>query len=103
MINQTFKISKQISIEEVEEIYSKNFENNEIDLDNNPLKNAPHTIEDLVSEWDRPYSREQACYPAGANRVDKYWPAVGRIDHVFGDRNLVCTCPPLTDYAEAAE
>ena len=81
----------------------KAIENNEIDPDNNPLKNAPHTIEDLVSEWDRPYSREQACYPAGANRVDKYWPAVGRIDNVFGDRNLVCTCPPLTDYAEAAE
>ena len=81
----------------------KAIEDNEIDPDNNPLKNAPHTIEDLVSEWDRPYSREQACYPAGANRVDKYWPAVGRIDNVFGDRNLVCTCPPLTDYAEAAE
>ena len=81
----------------------KAIENNEIDPDNNPLKNAPHTIEDLVAEWDRPYTREQACYPAGANRVDKYWPAVGRIDNVFGDRNLVCTCPPLTDYAEAAE
>ena len=81
----------------------KAIEDNEIDPDNNPLKNAPHTIEDLVSEWDRPYSREQACYPAGANRVDKYWPAVGRIDNVFGYRNLVCTCPPLTDYAEAAE
>ena len=81
----------------------KAIENNEIDPDNNPLKNAPHTIEDLVAEWDRPYTREQGCYPAGANRVDKYWPAVGRIDNVFGDRNLVCTCPPLTDYAEAAE
>ena len=67
----------------------KAIENNEIDPDNNPLKNAPHTIEDLVAEWDRPYTREQACYPAGANRVDKYWPAVGRIDNVFGDRNLV--------------
>ena len=61
------------------------------------------SIEDLVSEWDRPYSREQACYPAGTNRVDKYWPAVGRIDNVFGDRNLICTCPPLTEYLEAAE
>ena len=81
----------------------KAIENNEIDPENNPLKNAPHTIEDLLSEWDRPYSREQACYPAGANRVDKYWPAVGRIDNVFGDRNLICTCPPLTEYLEAAE
>ena len=81
----------------------KAIENNEIDPENNPLKNAPHTIEDLVSEWDRPYSREQACYPAGTNRVDKYWPAVGRIDNVFGDRNLICTCPPLTEYLEAAE
>ena len=81
----------------------KAIENNEIDPENNPLKNAPHTIEDLLSEWDRPYSREQACYPAGTNRVDKYWPAVGRIDNVFGDRNLICTCPPLTEYLEAAE
>ena len=81
----------------------KAIENNEIDPENNPLKNAPHTIEDLISEWDRPYSREQACYPAGTNRVDKYWPAVGRIDNVFGDRNLICTCPPLTEYLEAAE
>ena len=81
----------------------KAIENNEIDPENNPLKNSPHTIEDLVSEWDRPYSREQACYPAGTNRVDKYWPAVGRIDNVFGDRNLICTCPPLTEYLEAAE
>ena len=81
----------------------KAIENNEIDPENNPLKNAPHTIEDLLSEWDRPYSREQACYPAGATRVDKYWPAVGRIDNVFGDRNLICTCPPLTEYLEAAE
>ena len=81
----------------------KAIENNEIDPENNPLKNAPHTIEDLLSEWDRPYSREQACYPAGTTRVDKYWPAVGRIDNVFGDRNLICTCPPLTEYLEAAE
>ena len=71
--------------------------------DNNPLKRAPHTVNDLVAEWDRPYSREQGCFPPGAFRVDKYWPPVGRVDNVFGDRNLVCTCPPLTDYQEAAE
>ncbi len=74
-----------------------------IDRENNPLKNAPHTVEDLVGDWDRPYTREQACYPPGAFRVDKYWSPVNRVDNVYGDRNLVCSCPPLTDYAEAAE
>jgi glycine dehydrogenase len=75
----------------------------EMDAENNPLKNAPHTVGDLVAEWDRPYSREQGCFPPGSFRVDKYWPPVGRIDNVYGDRHLVCTCPPLEDYAEAAE
>ena len=75
----------------------------EIDRDNNPLKNAPHTMEDLVRDWDRPYSREQGCFPPGAFRVDKYWPPVNRVDNVYGDRHLVCTCPPMSDYADAAE
>ncbi len=75
-------------------------EKGEMDRDNNPLKNAPHTVEDLVSDWDRPYSREAGCFPRGSFRVDKYWPPVNRIDNVWGDRNLVCTCPPLSDYAE---
>jgi len=75
----------------------------EIDRENNPLKNAPHTTEDLVGDWKRPYSREQGCFPPGAFRVDKYWPPVNRVDNVFGDRNLVCTCPPLAAYADAAE
>ena len=74
-----------------------------MDAANNPLKNAPHTTADLVAEWDRPYSREQACFPPGSFRVDKYWPPVGRVDNVYGDRNLVCTCPPLEDYLDAAE
>jgi len=74
-----------------------------LDAENNPLKRAPHTVEDLVGEWDRPYSRESACYPPGAFRVDKYWSAVNRVDNVYGDRNLVCSCPPLESYAEAAE
>ena len=69
----------------------------------NPLKHAPHTVEDLVGAWERPYSREQGCFPPGAFRVDKYWAPVNRVDNVFGDRNLVCTCPPMEDYAEAAE
>ena len=73
-------------------------ENGEMDPQNNPLKNAPHTVEDLVADWDRPYSREQACFPKGAFRVDKYWPPVGRVDNVYGDRHLICTCPPLEDY-----
>ena len=74
-----------------------------VDPENNPLKRAPHTVEDLVGDWDRPYTREEGCYPAGAFRVDKYWPPVNRVDNAYGDRNLVCICPPLEDYAEAAE
>jgi glycine dehydrogenase len=75
----------------------------ELDAENNPLRNAPHTVEDLVGEWTRPYSREQGCFPPGAFRVDKYWPPVNRVDNAWGDRHLVCTCPPMDDYAEAAE
>ncbi|MGF1651032.1 MAG: aminomethyl-transferring glycine dehydrogenase [Hyphomicrobiaceae bacterium] len=74
-----------------------------MDPKNNPLKNAPHTVEDLVGDWNRPYSREQACYPPGAFRVDKYWSPVNRVDNAYGDRNLVCTCPPVDSYQEAAE
>ncbi|MEZ5723933.1 MAG: aminomethyl-transferring glycine dehydrogenase [Paracoccaceae bacterium] len=77
--------------------------NGEIAAENSPLRHAPHTVEDLVAEWDRAYSREQGCFPPGAFRVDKYWPPVGRVDNVHGDRNLICTCPPLEDYADAAE
>ena len=73
----------------------------EIDRNNNPLKHAPHTVNDLVADWDRPYSREQACYPAGAMRGDKYWVPVNRVDNVHGDRHLICTCPPLEAYEEA--
>jgi len=74
-----------------------------IDRENNPLKNAPHTVADLVGEWDRPYTRKQACYPAGSFGVDKYWVPVNRVDNAYGDRNLVCTCPPMEDYLDAAE
>lgn len=75
-------------------------ENGDMDASNNPLKNAPHTVADLVGDWDRPYSREQACYPPGALGVDKYWPPVNRVDNVYGDKNLVCTCPTMEAYAE---
>jgi glycine dehydrogenase len=78
-------------------------ENGDMPRENNALKNAPHTVEDLVGDWDRPYTREQGCFPPGAFRVDKYWPPVNRVDNVHGDRNLICTCPPMEDYAEAAE
>ncbi|WP_170766651.1 aminomethyl-transferring glycine dehydrogenase [Ruegeria lacuscaerulensis] len=74
-----------------------------IDAENNPLKNAPHTVRDLVGEWDRPYTREQACFPPGSMGVDKYWSPVNRVDNAFGDRNLVCTCPPMSEYEDAAE
>ena len=75
----------------------------EISCENSPLRHAPHTVEDLVADWNRAYPREQGCFPPGAFRVDKYWPPVGRVDNVFGDRNLVCTCPPLESYRQAAE
>lgn len=71
--------------------------------DQSPLHHAPHTMEDLVRDWDRAYTREQGCFPPGAFRVDKYWPPVNRVDNVAGDRNLICTCPPLEDYLDAAE
>ena len=68
-----------------------------------PLRNAPHTAHTVTAaEWDRPYSREQAAFPAPHERVDKYWPPVGRIDGVYGDRNLMCACPPVEAYAEGA-
>jgi glycine dehydrogenase len=82
---------------------AKAIERGEMDAENNPLRNAPHTVEDLVGDWDRPYTREQACYPPGAFRVDKYWSPVNRVDNVYGDRNLVCSCPPVESYMEAAE
>ena len=75
----------------------------EISPEDSPLRHAPHTVEDLVADWTRKYPREQGCFPPGAFRVDKYWPPVGRVDNVWGDRNLQCICPPLEDYAEAAE
>ncbi|MFT7630782.1 MAG: glycine dehydrogenase [Mariniblastus sp.] len=62
---------------------------------------APHTMDDLVdANWDRPYSREQAIFPSAATRESKFWPTVNRIDDVYGDRNFVCSCPPLSDYED---
>ena len=70
-----------------------------LDSENNPLKNAPHTLKDIVDDnWDRPYSIAEACYPADKNPATKYWPTVNRIDNVYGDRNLFCACPPIESF-----
>ncbi|MFE1578964.1 aminomethyl-transferring glycine dehydrogenase [Streptomyces fradiae] len=66
--------------------------------DDNPLRNAPHTAAALGGAWDHAYSREEAVFPAGVSAADKYWPPVRRIDGAYGDRNLVCSCPPLDEY-----
>lgn len=74
-------------------------ENGNSDPDDNVLKNAPHTAEMLlVTDWHHDYSREQACYPVASLRANKYWPPVARVDNAWGDRNLVCACPPMEDY-----
>jgi len=69
-----------------------------------PLAHAPHTAAVLAGDdWDRAYSRQQAAFPAGVTPAEKYWPPVARIDNVHGDRNLVCSCPPISDYEDAAD
>ncbi len=78
-------------------------EQGEISAEDSPLRHAPHTVEDLVADWTRRYPREQGCFPPGAFRVDKYWPPVGRVDNVHGDRNLICSCPPVESYRTAAQ
>lgn len=78
---------------------AKAIEEGKIDRVNNPLKNAPHTAEVLIcGEWDRPYSREQAAYPAPWTKQYKFWPVVGRVDNAYGDRNLVCSCEGMEVY-----
>ncbi|MES2870711.1 MAG: aminomethyl-transferring glycine dehydrogenase [Pseudomonadota bacterium] len=76
-------------------------ENGSLDKEDNPLKNAPHTAAEMVGEWSHPYSREQAVYPVASLIEGKYWPPVGRVDNVFGDRNLICACPSIESYQEA--
>jgi glycine cleavage system P protein (glycine dehydrogenase) len=74
------------------------------DRDQNVLNMSPHTLQDVVADaWNRPYSREQAAFPAPDTRKSKLWPAVGRIDAAYGDRHLVCTCPPIEEYEEATQ
>jgi glycine dehydrogenase len=79
---------------EIEEIAT-----GKMDRANNPLKNAPHTAAAVTAtEWDRPYTREHAAFPAPWLKVHKYWPPVARVDNAYGDRNLVCACPPIDSY-----
>jgi len=67
-------------------------------LDNNPLVNAPHTVADITDDWNRPYDKTLAVMPKGVIPTSKYWPSVNRVDNVHGDRNLVCSCPPIESY-----
>ena len=72
-----------------------------LSADDSPLRHAPHTQDDLLAaEWDRAYSREVAAFPTKVQRAQKYWPSVNRVDNVFGDRNFVCSCPPIAEYAD---
>jgi glycine dehydrogenase len=75
-----------------------------LDKSDNPLKHAPHTARDVMADvWTHGYSREQAAFPLPWVAAAKYWPPVRRVDNVYGDRNLVCTCAPLEAYAQAAD
>jgi glycine dehydrogenase len=78
-------------------------ENGSADRNNNPLKNAPHVHAELLGDWTYPYSKHQAFFPLGEQTMPKYWPPVKRVDNVHGDRNVICTCPPMEEYLQAAE
>jgi glycine dehydrogenase len=76
-------------------------EKGEMDAENNPLKNAPHTAPSLLTDdWQHPYSRQQAAYPAEWTKEHKFWPVVGRIDNAYGDRHLICSCLGMEAYQE---
>lgn len=75
-------------------------QNGVLDAENNPLKNAPHTAAVVTGEWERPYSRELAAFPVKELGAHKFWPTVGRIDDVYGDRNLICSCPAIENYED---
>ena len=75
-------------------------ESGELPSDNNPLARAPHSLDDIMEDWDRPYSREQGTRPLAYLKHHKYWPYVNRIDNVYGDRNLVCSCPSIDEYVD---
>ncbi len=74
-------------------------QNQQLDAEDNPLRNAPHAVRELSADnWEHSYSRQQAAWPVDNLQLNKYWPPVGRVDNVYGDRNLMCSCPPLSDY-----
>ncbi len=76
----------------------KKIENGEFDPTNNPLKNAPHCVDSLIEEWNYPYTKKLAYYPNNQTKHQKYWPPIGRVDNVYGDRNLVCSCPSIKEF-----
>jgi glycine dehydrogenase len=79
----------------------RQIESGQAPREGNALKLAPHTAAVVcASDWSRPYTREQAAFPTASTRARKFWPAVGRVDNAWGDRNLVCTCPPMSDYED---
>jgi glycine dehydrogenase len=79
----------------------REIEEGKMSREDNPLKNAPHTAAAIASDgWHHAYSRERAAFPAPWTRSYKFWPAVGRIDNAYGDRNLVCACPPISEYGQ---
>jgi glycine dehydrogenase len=83
---------KQIKVEALK------VQNGEWPADDNPLVNAPHTAENIAGEWNHAYSREEAVYPLDYIRNHKFWPSVNRVDDVYGDRNLICSCPSIDNY-----
>ena len=91
-------IEAMISIaKEIEEVIS-----GEVDKDNNVLKNAPHTAQEaIMGDWEHPYTREKAIYPVAGLIANKIFPTVARVDNVYGDRNLFCSCIPMSDYEDA--
>ena len=79
--------------QEIDEIVS-----GKVSKENNVLMNAPHTVGEICSEWDHPYSREQAVFPKAWIKENKFWPYVSRIDNAYGDRNFFCVCPDIEEY-----
>jgi glycine dehydrogenase len=81
--------------DEIEQVHK-----GDVQISESMLRNAPHTALNLASEWPHPYDRASAAFPVGVSAPDKYWPPVSRIDGAYGDRHLVCSCPPMETYAE---
>ncbi len=79
----------------------KDVEEGKVDKKDNVLKRAPHTQQNICGDdWNRPYSRQQAAFPAAWVHHAKFWPSIGRVNNTYGDRNLVCTCEPVSSYEE---